>query len=99
MGTRIPALTRQNAYLPVVSFRLVPVRSHWLPAGLFSGLDGVKSNHLMQQAAVHTFGGRRLPAPATSLRQPRVERRPTDRPKDDAPEVGELYWRTPYLDM
>ena len=43
-GTRTPALTRRNAGLPAVSVRLVPIQSCSLPAGLCSGLDGVKSS-------------------------------------------------------
>ena len=44
-GTRTPDLTRQNADLPAVSLRLGPIHSRSLPAGMFSGLDGVKSSH------------------------------------------------------
>ena len=42
-GIRTPVLTRKNAGSTVVSFRLVPIQSRTLPAVLFSGLDGVKS--------------------------------------------------------
>jgi hypothetical protein len=40
MGTRIPALTRQNAGLSAVSFRLIPIQYRSLPADSFSGLYG-----------------------------------------------------------
>jgi hypothetical protein len=42
-GIRTPALTRQNAILTAVSFRLGPIQSRSVPAVSFSGLDGVKT--------------------------------------------------------
>jgi hypothetical protein len=54
LGESNPCLTRQNTDFPAVSFHLVPVRSHSLPAVSFSGLDGVKSGH--QLSCVEVLG-------------------------------------------
>jgi hypothetical protein len=50
-GNRTRRPTRQYAYLPADSLRLVPLQSRSLPVVSFSDLDGVKSGHLPPRAA------------------------------------------------
>ena len=52
-----PLLYQAFCRLPADSFRLVPVQSRSLPAVSFSGLDGVKSGHLIHRAGRSRRGG------------------------------------------